>query len=68
MNDYVKYLRVYDENDEPRDKQIDYNALANLPSALPANGGTATKAIQDNNGNNIIETYATKEELNKLLT
>ena len=71
MNDYIKKLRIYDENNQPQDLQIDYNALANLPSALPANGGTAdeaTKALQDEAGNNIVNTYTTKAELKDYTT
>ena len=33
-----------------------------IPTSLPANGGTATKALQDGNGNNIVSTYRTKSD------
>lgn len=66
MNDYIKKLRVQGKDGKLYDKQIDYTALANLPDSLPANGGIATKAFQDQNGNNIIETYATKQELQSI--
>ena len=33
-----------------------------IPTSLPANGGTATKALQDGNGNNIVSTYRTKND------
>ena len=42
-----------------------------MPLALPANGGTAdeaTKALQDEAGNNIINTYTTKTELKDYTT
>lgn len=66
MADYIRRLRIQNEDGSTFDKQIDYNALANLPSALPANGGTSTKAFQDGNGNVITETYATKKELTNI--
>lgn len=68
MNDYIKKLRIYDENNQPQDLQIDYNALANLPEALPAIGGNAETAYCDGNGNNIAETYATKEILSSAIS
>ena len=63
MSEYIKKLRIIDENGDPQDKQIDYNALANLPTSLPANGGTATKAFEDGQGRDIVKTYATKEDV-----
>lgn len=39
--------------------------ITDFPTSLPANGGTADKAITDANGNNIVNTYATKTELVK---
>lgn len=61
MAEYIKKIQVYDENGNAVDKQIDYNALANLPEGLPAIGGHAETAYCDGEGNNIVETYATKE-------
>ena len=63
MSEYIKKLRIIDENGDPQDKQIDYNALANLPTSLPANGGTATKAFEDGQGRDIVKTYATLADL-----
>ena len=34
--------------------------ITDFPTSLPANGGTATKATQDGNGNNIANTYMPK--------
>ena len=34
--------------------------ITDFPTSLPANGGTADKATFDANGNNIVDTYATK--------
>ena len=34
--------------------------ITDFPTSLPANGGTADKATSDANGNNIVNTYATK--------
>ena len=39
--------------------------ITDFPTSLPANGGTADKATSDANGNNIVDTYATKTELVK---
>ncbi len=44
----------------------DYNDLEGIPNMLPANGGIATKAKQDINGNNIIDTYSKKEDTEKV--
>lgn len=35
--------------------------ITDFPSSLPANGGTATNAYNDQNGSNIVNTYATKD-------
>lgn len=40
---------------------------SDIPTSLPANGGNATKASQDGNGNVITSTYATKTELSDKL-
>lgn len=72
MNEYIKKLRVYDDDGNAYDKQIDYNALANLPSSLPANGGVAEEAEyaywadmaeHDANGQKIVDTYTTSKQV-----
>ena len=39
--------------------------ITDFPTSLPANGGTADKATSDANGNNIVDTYATKTSVPK---
>ena len=39
--------------------------ITDFPTSLPANGGTADKATSDANGNNIVNTYATKTDVPK---
>lgn len=43
-----------------------YNDLTGTPESLPANGGTATNAKKDIEGNDIVETYSKKEDTAKV--
>lgn len=49
MSDYIKRIRVYNEDGTSEDKQIDYNALANLPDAMPL-GETEGTAYEGSKG------------------